>query len=437
MRARSRRHGHALAGRFGPSMTNHTSPEVPGEESLRRLANFARALDTIAELPCLAKHILSEFCRATRRPDGSLYLLTQRSQRFHCLAVQGSIRRESLPSTFTLSRPLVRQFAQHQHALGDPPDTSLTPLRHLMSSELACRVGDAAIPLWSRNRLIALVMLWSERTSGSSSINHTEILSVMAPMAANALHSVLLQEEHLRADTLMRCTDRLRSLEYMADSFAHAIRNPLTSIKTFIQLAGERKDDPQFVMNFSQMALDDVSRIDRLTHEMREYARYTKPKLAEEDCNDIVSSCLYLLDLTLKHRRIKIEKDLAPEPPHGMLDRQQLQQALLNLLFNAVEALETHGGILRVRTGTLMKPDSTVWSQINIEDTGHGISTENLEQIFDPFFTTRHRDGEPVRAGLGLTIARQIIEAHRGEILVRSTEGVGTVFSIHLPLRTV
>ncbi len=420
-------------------MVDPISPQGLGIESLQRLTHFAKDMATITEVPHLAERILSAFCQVTRRPEGSLYFLIQGPRRFHRLTVQGSIHRRLLPTTFTLDHPLVQQLTLHQQPLGSTPythDISLAARRHLLSPELDCHVDDMAIPLCSRNRLLAFVILGPERSPISSNPCQREILPIMAQMAANAINLLLLQEAQLRYDTLMRCTDRLHSLEYMADSFAHAIRNPLTSIKTFIQLAGERKDDPQFVRNFSQMALDEVYRIDRVTHEMIEYARHETPKLAQEDFNDIVSSCLYLLDLTLKHRRFKIEKDLAPEPPRGMVDRQQIQHALLNLLFNAVEALENNGGILRVRTGTLMKPDGTVWSRLDIEDTGHGIPTKNLEQVFDPFFTTRHGHGESERSGLGLTIARQIIEAHRGEIHVQSTEGTGTVFSIHLPLCT-
>jgi len=80
-----------------------------------------------------------------------------------------------------------------------------------------------------------------------------------------------------------------------------------------------------------------------------------------------------------------------------------------------------------------MKSDGQNWVQIHIEDTGHGISAANLDHIFDPFFTTKHTSGENEGTGLGLTIAHQIVQEHRGEIQVQSTEGVGTTFRIDLP----
>jgi signal transduction histidine kinase len=231
----------------------------------------------------------------------------------------------------------------------------------------------------------------------------------------------------------MRRTDRLRSLETIAGGFAHEIRNPLTSIKTFIQLAPERKDDSQFIGEFSRIVLEDVNRIERLIQEILDYARYMEPQLTDEDLNEIVSSCLYFIQVKADSRGIKIEKDLAPELPRGMLDRQQIKQVLLNLLLNAMDAIGDKNGTLRVRTTRLPRVGGEMWMQIQIEDTGHGISPEYLDHIFDPFFTTKYASTLNEGTGLGLTIAHQIVREHRGEIQVQSTEGSGTTFLINLP----
>jgi len=244
---------------------------------------------------------------------------------------------------------------------------------------------------------------------------------------------MLVYEDLHQSQTLMRRTDRLRSLEIIAGGFAHEIRNPLTSIKTFIQLAPERKDDEEFITDFSRIVLDDVHRIERLIQEILDYARYMEPKLTDEDLNDIVSSCVYFVEVKADSRGIKIEKELASELPRVMLDRQQIKQVLLNLLLNAMDAMGDRGGSLRVRTEKITKTDGYVWVQVEIEDTGEGISAENLEHIFDPFFTTKRTRGENEGTGLGLTIVHQIIQEHKGEIQVRSTEGTGTTFRINLP----
>ena len=176
-----------------------------------------------------------------------------------------------------------------------------------------------------------------------------------------------------------------------------------------------------------------MHRIERLIQEILDYARYMEPKLTDEDLNEIVTSCLYFIEVKADSKRIKIEKELASELPRVMLDRQQIKQVLLNLLPNAIDAMGDGGGRLLVRTHRITKPGATVWTQIEIEDSGPGISKANLEHIFDPFFTTKHTSGEHAGTGLGLTIVHQIIQEHRGEIQVESTEGVGTTFSVNLP----
>ena len=255
----------------------------------------------------------------------------------------------------------------------------------------------------------------------------------MAQSAANVLDSLLICEDLRQSQTLMRRTDRLRSLETIAGGFAHEVRNPLTSIKTFIQLAPERKDDAEFMLDFSRIVLDDVYRIERLIQEILDYARYMEPKLTEEDVNEIVSSCLYFIDVQARAQEIKIEKELASELPRVMLDRQQIKQVLLNLFLNAMDAIGKRSGTLRVKTNKMIKPEGDVWVQIEVQDTGCGIPTANLERVFDPFFTTKHDSGENEGTGLGLAIAHQIVQEHRGNIHVQSAEGVGTTFHINLP----
>ena len=98
-----------------------------------------------------------------------------------------------------------------------------------------------------------------------------------------------------------------------------------------------------------------------------------------------------------------------------------------------MDSMAGTGGRLRVQTRKLVKPEGKVWAHIEIEDTGEGIQDTNLEHIFDPFFTTKHESGDHEGTGLGLTIVHQIIQEHHGEILVKSSIGVGTTFFVSLP----
>lgn len=421
-------------------MTDRASSQTvaaqSGAESLQRLTQFARDMGHITNLSVIAERILSGLSEVARYQQGSLYLVEREHERFRRLVAQGSAHAKLTPTILPLDHLLLRELAQHQQILemstyahgthSKTTDDTLLPILDSPGSSLA-------IPLVNRGRLVAFVLLQSDLALNGTDPDSMELLTAMAQSAANALDSILVYEDLHQSQTLMRRTDRLRSLEIIAGGFAHEIRNPLTSIKTFIQLAPERKDDTEFIHDFSRVVLDDVHRIERLIQEILDYARYMEPKLTDEDLNDIVSSCLYFIEVKADSREIKIEKQLASELPRVMLDRQQIKQVLLNLLLNAMDAIGERGGSLRVRTNKLMQPEGNTWVQIEIEDTGQGISAANLEHIFDPFFTTKHTSGENEGTGLGLTIAHQIIREHQGEIEVQSTEGIGTTFRINLP----
>ncbi len=420
-------------------MTSHPAPQSnpyqTGTDSLQRLTKFARDMGHPTSLPIIAERILSGFSEASRHSQGLLYLLDRERECF-CLVSVPTPTPSIAPPVIPFKHPLVQQLADRQDIL----DSSLladslhtTSWDNTTDAQFATLPINLAIPLLTQGRLIAFVVLQSQRESTVIPSYPLELLTAMAQSAANAIDSFLLYEDLRQSQVLMRRTDRLRSLETIAGGFAHEIRNPLTSIKTFIQLAPERKDDSQFIGEFSRIVLDDVNRIERLIQEILDYARYMEPQLTDEDLNEIVSSCLYFIQVKADSRGIKIEKDLAPELPRGMLDRQQIKQVLLNLLLNAMDAIGDKNGTLRVRTTRLQKAGGEVWTQIQIEDTGHGISPENLDHIFDPFFTTKHASTINEGTGLGLTIAHQIVREHRGEIQVQSTEGIGTTFFINLP----
>ena len=413
---------------------SQSAPPGSASESLQRLTQFSRDMGLITDVSALGERILTQLSTISGSAHGALYLAERDQQRYRRLAAQAPPH-GSAPATLPFDHPLVHYLSEAHHIVDRTfcfHQESVTAAFRPLAQALRDLSTTVAIPLVAKGHLVAFVLLHSPEHS-LDPLN-VELVAAMAQTAANALDSSTVYEDLHQSQALMRRTDRLRSLEIIAGGFAHEIRNPLTSIKTFIQLAPERKDDVEFIRDFSKVVLDDVHRIERLIQEILDYARYMEPKLTDEDLNDIVSSCLYFIEVKADTRGIKIEKQLASGLPRVMLDRQQIKQVLLNVLLNAMDAMgERGGGSLRVRTAALSKPDAMTWVQIEIEDTGPGISAANLEHIFDPFFTTKHNSGENEGTGLGLTIAHQIVQEHRGDIQVESVEGTGTTFRIHLP----
>lgn len=415
-------------------ISSHTNSSLAGHESLQTITRFLRAIGHPTNLTRLADHILVNFSEISGYPHGSLFLLDREQQHFRQIHTFGQIGTLVIPTAMDVAHPWIEALILRQHIVDGVEPTLVPHSEH--SDGIPSTVPSShtlAIPLIMHGTLIAFALLHSPAARVTLSSVTMELLTAMAQGAANALDSLLIYEDLRQSQSLMRRTDRLRSLEIIAGGFAHEIRNPLTSIKTFIQLAPERKDDSQFIGEFSRIVLEDVNRIERLIQEILDYARYMEPQMTDEDLNEIVMSCLYFIQVKADSRGIKIEKQLAPELPRGMLDRQQIKQVLLNLLLNALDAIGEGPGSLRVRTHQFQKPEGNSFMQIDIEDTGHGIAPENLEHIFDPFFTTKHTSTMNAGTGLGLTIAYQIIQEHHGDIHVTSTVGKGTTFRITLP----
>jgi signal transduction histidine kinase len=394
------------------------------------VTRFSTEIGAMTDLGALSERIIQELCRVAGTPHGALYLLDREHEHFRRAGIVGRAAESCFPVTLPLT-----------HSIAQPPSAGTAPgiahphngCRSASDDALAAMRAERNLLHISRGRLIAFSLLGENPTQEHDATSMVSLLNALAQTATNALDTSMLLEDLHRSHALMKRTDRLRSLETIAGGFAHEIRNPLTSIKTFIQLAPERKDDPDFIREFSRIVLDDVYRIERLIEEILDYARYMEPKLTEEDVNDIVSSCLYFIEVKADSRGIKIEKELMPDLPRVMLDRQQIKQVFLNLFLNALDAMSEKGGALRVRTRALAKPGGKPWVQIETQDTGQGIPEANLEHIFDPFFTTKHESGEHEGTGLGLTIVHQIIQEHYGEIQVKSVTGSGTTFFVNLP----
>jgi signal transduction histidine kinase len=417
-----------------PQDTDNMAPS--SSELLDMVALFAADLGSMTDLTTLANRIIQEICRAGSVTHGALFLLDRECECYRRASLIGPITPALVPSTLAVGHPLPRYLSATNRILtqSDSAGANQDTLPEAEARE-AMRAMEATriVPHHNKGRLIAFSILGKGLPLGEDAVLSESVLAALAQTATNAIDTMLLHDDLHRSHTLMKRTDRLKSLETIAGGFAHEIRNPLTSIKTFIQLAPERKDDPHFIQGFSKVVLDDVYRIERLIQEILDYARYMEPQLTDEDLNDIVASCLYFIDVKADSHGIKIEKDLAPDLPRVMLDRQQIKQVLLNLFLNAMAAMEKSGGALRVQTRRLVKSEGNVWAHIEIEDTGEGIHEANLEHIFDPFFTTKHESGEHEGTGLGLTIVHQIIQEHHGEILVKSSVGAGTTFFVSLP----
>jgi signal transduction histidine kinase len=408
-------------------------------DAYETLMAFSKSLVTILDLKSLTGEIVRTLVHVLGAKTASLYLrdqekgayvlstsVGQESDRLRGLRFR---KEDSLPQRLMhVQSIVVREELEHRDnvAVTDP-----------ILCVLKAMEAEACIPLVNKGSLIGFCNLGSCINLKMYSGEDLHLLATLGHNAAIALDNALLYEDLKRSQQLMRRTDRLRSLETIAGGFAHEIRNPLTSIKTFVQLAPYRRDDPEFMDKFSLVVQDDVARIEKLIQEILDYARYMEPKLGEEDLKEIITSCLHFFEVQANQKSITIAKDLAENLPRMLLDRQQIKQVLMNLFLNAMDAITNAEGQVTVKTHRLTKPTGDIWVQIEVADTGCGISADNLDHIFDPFYTTKHESLEREGTGLGLVIVHQIIQEHGGYVEVESQVGRGTTFFVNLPVNPI
>lgn len=234
------------------------------------------------------------------------------------------------------------------------------------------------------------------------------------------------QAEDLQAR--MERAERLaREVGTLAGGLVHEIRNPLNALKVHLQLLEEDLQSPappaEKMTRRVRTLLQEADRIDRILEEFLRYARGFEPRKAPADLVRVVSEVLDFLGAEAAQSRVQIHRGFEPDVPPVPLDAPLFKQAVLNLALNALQAMP-EGGELLVRASR--DGDGAV---LDIADTGPGIAAEAIPRIFEAFFSTK-KGG----TGLGLPMARRIVEAHGGGITVQSEPGKGTNFRVRLPL---
>lgn len=251
-------------------------------------------------------------------------------------------------------------------------------------------------------------------------------------------------------------SERIQALTLLAASVAHEIGNPLNAlhihlqlmereIKKLTQLGGEwegrkprgvRRAPPPGLTsaevlegagkmaNYLHVAKGEIGRLDYIVTQFLQAIRPSQAKLRHASLNEVVVETAELLRPEIESRGQTVEERLAPELPQAPLDPAQMKQVLVNLIRNAMQAMQ-RGGVLTIETGAA---GEQVW--VSVADTGGGIPHELLSRIFEPFYTTKKKG-----SGLGLMIVQRIVRAHGGHIELESRVGQGTTFKIWLPTR--
>jgi two-component system NtrC family sensor kinase len=219
-------------------------------------------------------------------------------------------------------------------------------------------------------------------------------------------------------------SEKLATVGKLAAGVAHEINNPLGNISLYAQMLAQKTKNKEARKKL-KIIEEQATQAARIVKSLLEFSRQMEPKFRKVNLNDVVTKTLEILQPQISINNINVIKNLDKALPEVKADPAQIQQVLVNIINNAIEAMP-EGGTLIIDT---RRRDSEV--EISITDTGEGIPEENLSKIFDPFFSTK---GVGKGTGLGLSVSYGIVERHGGRIEVESEVGVGSTFRVILPL---
>ncbi len=402
------------------------------------LERISRDLSTMVRLEDMLNMTSAALMNAMHLDKLGIYILgrTTGQLEFQCVKKIGDTSRE-LPQQISEDTPLTEYLSSsrtllvtgeflhyygHLYKNGKIIDSTKAEIQNMLDNILNAGV---IVPLWLKGHLAGFLVLGNKKSGDSYTDRDLSFLETIANQMAVVLENTRLYEQMLN-------NERLTVLGAMSASIAHEIRNPLAAIKTFVQMLPNKYQLTDFRMRFHEIVPSELDRLTRITEDLLIFARPSPPAFVSTEVNVILERVLTLMHNQLHKRGIEVATKFEPLPTI-QADGQQLTQVFMNLILNAIQASKAHKTI-HITTKFVQGNSETLFTGsavfITIKDEGVGIAEKDVQNVFQPFFTTKHEG-----TGLGLPTSKRIVDAHHGEIYLESEVGIGTSFTVVLPLR--
>jgi signal transduction histidine kinase len=291
-------------------------------------------------------------------------------------------------------------------------------------------VSLLSVPLVFANQCIGVLNLYTG-TVYKFSDEEKRILGALAELSALAIEKARLYERIVDVEEQLRQNEKLSALGLLAAEVAHEIRNPLTVMKMLYHSLDLKfpKGDPR--AKDVQVLGEKMDHLNKIVEQILAFARTTEPEFVPVNLNELIEELGLLVRHKLRNQKVHFVKKLEPNLPLVMADATQLEQAFLNLILNAAEAMPK-GGSLTVTSATVPAEGEGKPAHVAVEfkDTGQGMTEDQRAKAFTTVLSTTKAKG----TGLGLAIVARVVETHRGEIKITSHPGEGTAMRVMLPL---
>ncbi|HIE34553.1 MAG TPA: GAF domain-containing protein [Candidatus Altiarchaeales archaeon] len=386
------------------------------------LKTFTNEVLTVLDLKELVKLTVDKLSDIIKLQSCGILLLDESKNEYHLAASYGIKERDIvLTMDNTLASFLARtkmylSVKEHERKDYHMPGKIVEDMNKLKL--------ELAIPLITlQGKMIGILTLGKKKSDEDYTQEDIDILLSLARTLAIAISNARMVGEISRLYNEAMRRERIATVGTLAAGMAHEIKNPLTSIKTFVEYVDTKYTHSEFREKFNSIVPREIERIRDIVDQLLDYSNVGKTHFRLCNIHRILDYALDLYSNEFIRRGIKLKRIYNSYYPYILAEENQLKQVFINIILNSIEAMSIPGNnILTIRT--MDNPiNNTI--ETEIRDTGCGISKERIKNIFDPFYTTKDKG-----TGLGLFIVHQIIENNKGKIAIESEEGRGTAVKI-------
>ena len=390
------------------------------------LQQLRRTILRVLDPARMSKLVLDTLYDERRCTHAAIYLLEEPLGRgFRLEAYRGpepepGVNERELPALWhaiqrNAAPLLTEQLSRAQEQ--DPESSSSRDLIDAMRGVSA----DVLLPFVSGDLVLGFLALRDDRAAEPYS---TEEIALLMNIADTAV--IVIENSQLARRLTER--DRLAAIGEMAAGLAHEIRNPLGAIKGAAEYLDPGDAEQSEEAEFLRVIIDETNRLNSVVSQFLDYARPFRAQVSTTDLNDVVKKTAKIIEARETDHPTPLELELDAQLVPVEVDPEQTKQVILNLVLNGMEASRESGEPVVVSTRYLAERERV---ELRVEDRGGGIPREDLPHIFIPFFTTKSKG-----TGLGLAVCQRIVNAHGGDIRVRSQIGEGTEFIVRIPVRS-
>ena len=283
------------------------------------------------------------------------------------------------------------------------------------------------VPLAVRDYMIGLIRIYLTEQRDFTDDELDFIITVAEQCACIIERVQLMENQQARFDHLACQMDKMSSLGRMAAGIAHEINNPLTGILLYSSNMSKKVSAGSTLGEGLNIIIQETQRCKTIIQGLLEFARDREPQMVSANVNDIMEKALDIVDNEFRLRHVTKNVQLAGGMITTMLDGNQIEQVFINLLLNAVHAVEGNG-LVTVKSAVDLEQEKV---RVEISDNGCGVAENDIKKIFEPFYSTKNKG-----TGLGLAVSYGIVKNHQGDIRVFSMPGKITRFTVELPIRT-